>query len=211
MMDVSAQSKHPIDWELVERYYRAGVLTNVQIATECGLTEGAIRKRAKRDGWTKDLSAKIKARAEELVRRQEVRDSVRASDQESEKQTIEVNAQAAAMVLLVQKGSIKRMHSLFSSLMSEVEAETGNAELFGQLGELLAGGSGDDDGRAVNDKLSQIYQKVISSPGRVDSTKKLAEILEKIVRLEREAFGLNNEERSANSVDDLLAKINAAN
>ena len=56
-------SKPTRDWEAIERDYRAGVLSLREIAAEHDLTEAAIRKRAKRDGWSRDLSAKIQARA----------------------------------------------------------------------------------------------------------------------------------------------------
>ena len=48
-----------VDWEKIEGDYRAGVKTLREIAEERGITHGAINKRAKRDGWTRDLTAKI--------------------------------------------------------------------------------------------------------------------------------------------------------
>ena len=42
-----------VDWELVEKHYRAGILSGIQIAKMAGITEGAIRKRVKRDGWVR--------------------------------------------------------------------------------------------------------------------------------------------------------------
>lgn len=43
------------DWEHIELDYRAGVKTLRPIAAEHGITHGAINKRAKRDGWERDL------------------------------------------------------------------------------------------------------------------------------------------------------------
>ncbi len=197
-----------IDWEVVEKHYRAGILSLRQIAEECGGTEGAIRKRAKKDGWGRDLGAKIKARTEELVRKAEVRKGSTQLTPASEKQVIEDNAQATAIVLIAQKGSIARGHALFRSLMDELEALTGNKELFAQLGELLDQSSTDEDGKQRQDKRNEIYQKVISMTGRVDSAKKLIEILEKTVKLEREAFGIDNNEKSnENPIDAALKQF----
>jgi hypothetical protein len=61
------------DWEEIEAQYRAGVLSSVQIATAHGITEGAIRKRAKAESWVRDLSAKIRVRTEAALVRAEVR------------------------------------------------------------------------------------------------------------------------------------------
>ena len=47
------QEKHVIDWELIERHYRASDKPLREIAAMAGITEGAIRKRAKRDCWTR--------------------------------------------------------------------------------------------------------------------------------------------------------------
>lgn len=191
------------DWELIEKHYRAGILSNVQIATECGVTEGAIRKKAKKELWTKDLKEKIKARAEELVRAQQVRTPSTRLTPVSEKQVVEDNAQATAIVLIAQKGSIARGHALFRSLMDELEALTNNKELFAELGELLDQSSTDEDGKQRQDKRNEIYQKVISMTGRVDAAKKLIEILEKTVKMEREAFGID----AVQTVSGLEAKF----
>lgn len=67
----------PADWEAIESAYRAGLMSLREIASQHSISEGAIRKRAKRDDWSRDLSAKIKERAEDLVRKEEVRKQVR--------------------------------------------------------------------------------------------------------------------------------------
>lgn len=41
------------DWDAIERDFRAGSRAVTSIAAEHGITEGAIRKRAKRDGWVR--------------------------------------------------------------------------------------------------------------------------------------------------------------
>jgi hypothetical protein len=203
-----ATERKQIDWELVERHFRAGILSLRQIAEECGGTEGAIRKRAKKDCWPRDLTEKIKVRTEELVRKAEVRTPSTQLTPATEKQTIEANAEAAAIILIAQKGSIARGHSLFRALMDELEATTQNKELFAQLGELMDKSTVGEDGKAIQDKKNQIYEKIISMPQRVDSAKKAIEILEKIVKMEREAFGIDTEKQE-NPVDSALKALMA--
>ena len=41
------------DWEAIESAYRAGVLSLRDIGDKYGVTEGAIRKRAKKFGWVR--------------------------------------------------------------------------------------------------------------------------------------------------------------
>jgi hypothetical protein len=104
--------KRLIDWERIELDYRAGILTLREIAQKGGVTEGAIRKRAKRDSWTRDLGEKIKARAADLVRKENVL---------SERVLIEAGAEVIATVKLSQKASIVRHRELADRLMAELE------------------------------------------------------------------------------------------
>lgn len=64
---MSQEAKPKADWELIERHYRAGVLSLRQVANEGGVVESAIRKRAKRDGWVRNLNAKIQHRVNTKV------------------------------------------------------------------------------------------------------------------------------------------------
>ncbi len=114
----------PVDWELIEKLYRAGVLSNVQIAEKCGVTEGAIRKKAKKDQWTKDLSAKIKQRTEELVRARQaeaVRGPSTSLTPATEKQTVEANAQAITELVLGHRTDIKNMRTKASDYQIELD------------------------------------------------------------------------------------------
>lgn len=52
-----------IDWEKIELDYRAGIKTLRQIADEHGISNPAISKRAKRDDWSRDLTARKESRA----------------------------------------------------------------------------------------------------------------------------------------------------
>lgn len=43
-----------IDWDVIEAQYRANVASTNELAKRHGITEGAIRARAKKHGWVKD-------------------------------------------------------------------------------------------------------------------------------------------------------------
>ena len=109
-----------IDWANVEADYRAGIKSNVAIANEYSVTEGAIRKRAKKESWVKDLKAQIKAKADSLVRAQAVRDTVRSTNAISEKEIIEVNAQMQANIIVAHRQDIQRNRSLAQKLQSRL-------------------------------------------------------------------------------------------
>ena len=86
-----------VDWERIEADFRAGVKTLRVIASENGISHVAIAKRAKRDKWPRDLSAKIKAKAEALVNKRSVNSLVTKA---TESEVVEANAHMQADVIL---------------------------------------------------------------------------------------------------------------
>lgn len=182
-----------VNWEKIELDYRAGIKSLRQIAGEHGVSDTAIRKRAKRDDWTRDLSAKIQAKSDEMVRTELVRTEVRTKTALSEKQIINENAVAITEVRIAQRKDIQKARSISMNLFAELEHQTGieNAQLLENLGELLR----DEDEKGV-DKLNDLYQKIISLPGRVKSMKDLADTLDKLIKLERQAFGLDDKDNA---------------
>ncbi|EDW2284210.1 hypothetical protein Y618_003763 [Salmonella enterica subsp. enterica] len=94
------------DWEAIETAYRAGVMSLREIASHHGISEGAIRKRAKRDDWSRDLNARIQQKADDLVRKQEVRKTVRTKAELTERVLIEATAEVIASVRMEHRGEI---------------------------------------------------------------------------------------------------------
>lgn len=114
------QPKPKADWERIELDYRAGVKTLRQIADEHGISHVAVNKRAKKDGWTRDLSAKIQAKADELVTKAEVTKSVTLETRMTEKTVIDGAGQALADVRLAHRRDIHRARGLVNALLDEL-------------------------------------------------------------------------------------------
>lgn len=202
-------TKRQIDWEKIELDYRVGIKTLRQIADEHGITEGAVRKRANRDDWSRDLSAKIDKKADDLVRKSLVRKEVRNSPEykATEKQIIDENAQAIVEVRLSHRKDIAKAKNLMNLLLDELESQTVARELYEQLGELLR----QDDEKGV-DKLNDLYQKVIGTPSRVVSMQKLADTMKTVITLEREAFNIGKEvEKTHDPLTELITTIAKTN
>lgn len=194
--------KHIIDWEAIEADWRAGVKTKQQMSIEHGVSRAAMDKRFRKLGIERDLREKIQAKAEALVTQHEVAVGVTSATTATEAAIIEVNATVLAGVRIAHRSDIARFRKLALALLSELEAETGNLELFEELGDLLR--SEDKNGQ---DRRNDIYRRVISSAGRVDSLKKLSETLKHLIGLEREAYGIATEEKPAGDGDDLNATL----
>lgn len=187
---MSGDVKPATDWERIERDYRAGVKTLRQIADENGITHGAINKRAKRDEWSRDLSGKIAAKADELVSKGAVSKSVSTETKVSDRAIIEANAQAIADVVLHERRDVSIARGIVQKLFAELETQIDDGEGLGLLGELMA--RSNEDGNT--DRLSALYQKIIALPSRVDSAKKLADALRVLVELERRVLRIKDDD-----------------
>lgn len=205
-------AKATADWELIEKLYRANLLSLREIAkaADDAVTEGAIRKRAKKDGWTRDLGAKIAQKAEELVRKEVVRTASTQLTPASEREVIDANAQLQYQVRMDARQDVVRLENLVRSLMTELEAETGDVTAFTHLGELLDESGPDANGKWKQDKRNEVYMKVISAAWRVDAAKKLVEMTEKLIKLKYQVFGIpidGDDNKGESSVDALLAGV----
>ncbi|HID8510135.1 hypothetical protein [Proteus mirabilis] len=193
-------AKRP-DWEAIESAYRAGVMSIREIASQYEITHQAISKRAKKEGWERDLKAKVKARAENLVAKREVASLVATEKAISERQLIEANAEVIANVRMEHRGDIRRARELTNNLFDELSAECADVPALRKLGELMF--NPDDNGR---DKLNEIYHSIISLPERVKSAKALSETLKNLVGLERQAYGLDDVQpnKTASQLSELM-------
>ncbi|EHN8900153.1 hypothetical protein F6T96_002339 [Enterobacter hormaechei] len=192
------------DWEAIESAYRAGVMSLREIASQHGISEGAIRKRAKRDEWSRDLNAKVKERADDLVRKAEVRKQVRSETVLSERVLIEATAEVIANVRMEHRGDIRRARTLANALFDELEAECADVEALRKLGELML--DPDDNGR---DRLNELYHAIISMPERVKSMKALSETLKNLIGLERQAYSMDEGEKDkvVDALSDLMDSL----
>ncbi|MCO6551018.1 MAG: hypothetical protein J6580_10115 [Gilliamella sp.] len=192
------------DWEAIESAYRAGLLSIREIASQHGITHGAINKRAKRDGWERDLSSKIKNKADSLVSKKEVSTQVSSENKLNERILIEANAEVIANIRMEHRGDIRKARNITNALFEELGAECADIELFKKLGELLA--NPDQNGR---DKLNEVYMSVISMPERVKSMKALSETLKNLITLERQAYNIDDtpKDNSVGQLSDLMDKL----
>jgi len=191
------------DWEAIERAYRAGVLSVREIATAHEVSHTAINKRAKRDGWDRDLKAKIKAKADALVSKREVSTEVSSKQAETEREIIELNAEVIANIRMAHRGDISRGRRLTNKLLDELEALTDEQGTIKELIDQLKDGD-HEDGEAMADVLA-LAKKMSALPARTKTMKELAETLKTLVALERQAYDLDA--KQGGSEEETLSKL----
>lgn len=178
-------TKKQIDWEAIERDYRAGVLSLREIGEMHGVSHTSVKKRAVAKGWDRDISAKIKAKADTLVSNAQVSTVATEERLETEKLTIEANARVIADVKLAHRDNIKTGRTLVQKLIEELLEECNQGESLETLGEMM------QDKDAKFDPLYAAYKKAISLPGRASTIKTLSDALANLIKLERQAFNLD--------------------
>lgn len=198
----------PTDWERIELDYRAGVKSLREIAQGSGVSHVSISKRAKAQGWTRSLKAKIQSKADDLVNKALVNSRVNSVNPVTERETIDANAQAVAFIKLAHRTDIQRTRNITMLLLGELEEQmcrdtkTMLEEVAATLSERAADGYQDGD---AQDLLAEIFAKVKSLPTKAKVLKDLGDSLRTLITLERQAFGLDDAEHSP--VDALTALL----
>lgn len=122
-------TKQP-DWEAIHSLYRAGLLSVRSIAEQHGISDTAIRKQAKKLGWSRDLTDQVRAAAKAKVVRTEVRTNGSQSEPRTDEQIIEEASDQAAAVILAHRSGLAQWRGIadkLSYVLSDMEVNPDNA------------------------------------------------------------------------------------
>lgn len=154
------------DWEAIEREYRAGQLSVREIARQFGVSDGAIRKRAKAEGWERVLVERVReAVKEKLVRADSAQDGTQDQRARTDRELVEGAALRGLEVVTSHRRDLQQLHGLKRVLAD-------------RLSVVLTGG--DPDGPCLGAR---------ETPG--DLLEKLSRVSARLIPLERQAFNLD--------------------
>lgn len=125
-------SRKAVDWEAIEREYRAGQASVRAIASAHGITEGAIRKKAKQFNWARRLADKVRSEVRERL----VRDSAQVH-REDDAEIVSGAAARGVEVVLSHRRDISQLRGIATIIAT-------------RLAEYLQGGM--PDGKFIGDK-----------------------------------------------------------
>lgn len=203
--DIQEPTGKVIDWELVERDWRAGVKSQNQLATEHSVSRAAMVKRFKKLGIDRNLGAKIHAETTSRMAKAAV--PAPALTQATERDIVDANAAMQETILLSHRKDIQRSRRLAMAMLHELELQTDNIDLLEEFAEIMY--APDDKGV---DRRNELYRKIISLSSRAGTMKTLADSMRGLVALEREAFGLNAGEKESErntGVEDVIKRVQA--
>lgn len=176
------------DWTLVEKDYRAGLLSDRQIGEKYGVSHGSVQQQAKKRGWSRNLIGRSVAKAEEKLAREELATKLASETRvASEKELVDSTSDALVEVMRGHRTDASRLRRVVTALLEKVEAIVKESELFEQIGDLCAA----PDEKGI-DKINDLYRKVIELPAQTDTTKKLAETMKILIELERKIFKIES-------------------
>jgi len=181
---VSEEKKRRIDWEAVERAYRAGALSIREIAKLQGCSDKAIRNKATEFGWERDLSEKVAAK----VRTELVRTESAPADPKTEREIIETAAATVVQVVRSHRGRIHQGNALVELLTKQLTDVAGKRDEF--EAEIEEETAGDKTG----ERRARLM-KAVSLGTHASIAVNLANATKTWIGLERQAFGIEDTAR----------------
>lgn len=210
---MAEKAKRFIDWELVEKDYRAGIKTLRQIGKEHGISHTAINNKAKELGWTRDLTEKIQQRAQSVVTRKEVSKAVSSEvskkQQLTDAETVREYGDIVANVDMSQRDDVRLAMDVTRGQLHELAAmsEPDFRESLVWLGQQMNESGPTANGGWKTDRVNELYQYIISLPGRVKSSKEIAASHNVYIPIQRKMYKLDAEEGKGGGIDELLDRI----
>lgn len=186
----------PIDWERVEAQYRAGILSVREIGRINGCSHTAIQQRATECGWSRDLKAKIQAKADELLAKQAVATTLATGNPASEKAIIDVGGAQLAAISMQQRFWMDKAVKIAGRMMAELEGTMDAPEVFAQVHDRLLAGEDPD----VN-QMRHLAALVAGLPERERVFRGLVESLNRAVGGQRRVYGMDQDQKSADDSD----------
>lgn len=106
------------DWEAIERDYRLGRWTNVELASRYGCSEGAIRFKAKDRKWEKDQSERIAVAARQHA------DASAIASRAVEGVVAHEVGRIAGDVLIQHRADLAELRTLEADILAAIHADT---------------------------------------------------------------------------------------
>ncbi|MGP5493374.1 hypothetical protein ACTXNC_01580 [Psychrobacter celer] len=195
------------NWEAIELAYRANVKTVAQIAEDFNVKDSTLRSRAKRNGWSRDLGKRIRLEADKIVNANAVKREVGRLEN-MDNTTVEENAKLTASIRISHREDIGKARALSMMLLDDLKAQIGT-ENRKRLEDLFIAAL---KAEVIDASALEAYERVTSLSNHVRVMKDLADIMNKFVTLERQAYGLDDTDSSpVDALTTLLHSIANSN
>jgi len=186
-----SEPKRQIDWDSIERDFRAGTLSIREIGRINNVSDKAIRNKAEALGWDRDLSAKVNEKVRsELVRTE----SASAEQKQTEREIIEVAAATVVQVVRGHRKQISQGNALVELLTKQLTDVAGKRDEFEAAIEIEC--SEDKSPERLNRLM-----RAVSLEKHAAIAANLANATKTWVGLERQAFSIPDSDSQPEPLD----------
>lgn len=201
------KSKPNIDWVRIERSYRAGLLTVVEISNESGepgsstyASPSLIAYHARTRGWKRDLTAEVRASTrtkmvENLAHFNSGSEAIDHLRKATDEDIIEQAARTQVEVVRQHQKTLGQGHDLTLRMLNELDTTT---TYKGELEEMIQ--SAKAGGDKAEARKAGAMLKILSLNSRITALRDLAISAKTWISEERRAFGIADD-REGTSAD----------
>ncbi|MGS2743595.1 hypothetical protein ACU6TU_08360 [Halomonas sp. LS-001] len=161
------------DWELIEREYRTGRFSLAQLEARHGVNRSNISRRAKKYGWKKDLSGRVRERTQEKITRVSLPPEAQEALAEQDDAIVEFAANENAAVVKGHRKNLERWRGIAERFAELLEGQLAEGKI---KVDLPTGGTAEID-------VPLEYVGKCMGHG--------TQALERVVKLERQNYGLD--------------------
>lgn len=190
-----------VDWEAVEREYRAGQLSVSEIGRQHDVSHTAINKRAKKEAWVRDLAARVRQEVSARL----VSDEVSTANAH---EAVDLAARRGVEVVRSHRRDIGRSRDVLGRLIEELDMVTAHrAELEEEIDAFVEIEGGESEAaKARAEKRRAAMHRAISLGSRAGSMLSLSSALKNVVVLERQAFSLDEDSGDGDALQIIINK-----
>lgn len=180
------------DWEAIKQDYRTGRFSLGQLSERHGPDKAQISRQIRKHGWEQDLTDKVRQRTREKVTRATLPEEARESlDDHDDEAIVEHAADENAAVVKGHRKLLTHWRGLMSQYSDQLERQVSQGTITIQA----------KNGDAVSIDVPLDYVGKCLSQG--------AQALERVVKLERQSYGLDDQEDDdgLKPLSELMAEV----
>jgi hypothetical protein len=189
-MELDMAQRNNIDWEKIETLYRVGQLSVRDIAAEMKVEPSTITRRAKKDGWTRDLSEQVRRETKAALLRNA---TPNATSPTRARAGIDAAVYTNVGLIETHRSDIKYGRELVATLMAQLMDVAGSRDA---MEDLIIENT--DAGRKRSAML-----RAVALPSHAATLRDLATALKILIPLERQAYNID-EKPPEDSYEELL-------
>lgn len=195
-----------VDWNQVGIEYRAGILTSVAIGKNHGISHTAVNKRAKAEGWTRDLSKRIDAARQAKVSRAMVSPKVAAQLKATDEQVVQATADFQVAALAKHRNGIDGLFDTTIKTGAELGALT-NTYLQDALELVRDEKVSDLSNQQAKTALYKAFNAALAIGSRAAAVRSVVSAAAILIDKDRQNLGIDKESGANKSVGEFLDSL----